>query len=463
MTAWKCSSLRARVLVTTTLVCLCVWGSWAVWQAQRMLRPAAGYWDEGLLSFTTYVMGSIPADMGLQQPTSSPSPQPARQAASDKSNVFHVWGRDGKLIFGSPGAPTQPLFPLGSGASERFATVHHGGQRWRAVIVTHPNRPFEVHTAKPELAMQAELSRAVWAALPTALGLLILLLFGLWFAVGWAVNGVDRVRRDIEQRGEHDLTRIPMELLPKEMRPIVAAFNELLERLSVALTNEKRFISDAAHELRTPLAALRAQAQVAQRMSTEPQLKESLNKLTVIIDRATRLANQLLTFARFEAAGTNTVVETIALESLTLDISHEFSELARQRNLHLKIQAAPTQIRGNTEQIGALLRNLIDNAVRYTPEGGTVAVDCRAHDTYVTLSVADSGPGIPDAEHALVFERFYRGQTAQASGSGLGLSIVREVVERHQGKLQLLGGLALDGSGLTVMVQLPKRLSAIPA
>jgi signal transduction histidine kinase len=156
------------------------------------------------------------------------------------------------------------------------------------------------------------------------------------------------------------------------------------------------------------------------------------------------------------------VVETIAVESLTLDISHEFSELARQRNLHLKIQAAPTQIRGNTEQIGALLRNLIDNAVRYTPEGGTVAVDCSAHDTYVTLSVADSGPGIPDAEHALVFERFYRGQTAQASGSGLGLSIVREVVERHQGKLQLLKGLGLDGGGLTVMVQLPKKLLVAP-
>jgi two-component system, OmpR family, sensor histidine kinase QseC len=458
----SCSSLRARVLATTTLVCLLVSGGWAAWQAQRMLSPDAGYWDEGLLGLASYVSGSLsPAVLSL--PPTTPSPTVAAAPGPQKGSTFQVWRRDGMLIISSPGAPPQALVRVGSHSSQghRSSTEQYAGQRWRVLVLPHSSGDLEVHTAKPELAMRNDLIRSAVSALPVVAVLLATLLAGLWLAVGWSVAGVRGVQHAIERRGERDLTPIPLGRLPMELRPIVSAFNQLLERLSVARGNEKRFISNAAHELRTPLAALRAQAQVTQRMSSEPAVAESLRKLTAIIDRASRLANQLLTFARFEAASAAVEsAQTLSLDALTLDVAREFSELARQRTLHVRVQVEPAQVRGDADQISALLRNLIDNAVRYTPEGGSVQVECRAADASATLSVADDGPGIPQAEHALVFERFYRGQEARASGSGLGLSIVREVVERHHGSVRLLSG--VGGGGLKVEVRLPALAAATP-
>jgi signal transduction histidine kinase len=350
---------------------------------------------------------------------------------------------------------------VGSHSSQghRSSTEQYAGQRWRVLVMPHASGG-EVHTAKPERAMRSYLISSAVSALPVVAVLLATLLAGLWLAVGWSVAGVRGVQHAIERRGERDLTPIPLGRLPMELRPIVSAFNQLLERLSVARSNEKRFISNAAHELRTPLAALRAQAQVTQRMSSEPAVTDSLRKLT-IIDRASRLANQLLTFARFEAASAAVEsAQTLSLDALTLDVAREFGELARQRALQVRVQVEPVQVRGDADQISALLRNLIDNAVRYTPEGGSVQVECRAADASATLSVADDGPGIPQAEHALVFERFYRGQEARASGSGLGLSIVREVVERHHGSVRLLSG--VGGGGLKVEVRLPTLAAATP-
>lgn len=452
----RCISLRTRLLITTTLVCLLVSGFWAAWQAQRMLRPDAGYWDEGLVAFTAYVMGSLQPEATLTLPAVEPAPGLSPEYDQIKNSTFQVWRRDGVLMIASPGAPPQPLAAIGNGQPQRFSTERYDGQRWRVLVMTHPSGSFEVHSAKPELAMRNDLVNSALAALPVVFVLLASLLVGLWLAVGWAVAGVRDVQRAIERRGELDLTPIALDSLPVEMRPIVSSFNQLLGRLSASLHNEKRFISNAAHELRTPLAALRAQAQVAQRMATEPALTDALGKLTAIIDRATRLANQLLTFARFEAAAAGAdATEALALDALTLDVAHEFSELARQRALQMRVHVEPVQVRGNAEQISALLRNLIDNAVRYTPSGGVVLVECRTVEASATLSVADSGPGIPPAEHALVFDRFYRGQAAQAPGSGLGLSIVREVVERHRGSVRLLGGVASGGGGLRVEVRLP--------
>jgi two-component system, OmpR family, sensor histidine kinase QseC len=457
----SCSSLRARVLATTTLVCLLVSGGWAAWQAQRMLSPDAGYWDEDLLGLASYVSGSLsPAILSL--PPATPSPAVAAAPGPQKGSTFQVWRRDGVLIVSSPGAPPQALVRVGSHSSQghRSSTEQYAGQRWRVLVMPHASGG-EVHTAKPERAMRSYLITSAVSALPVVAVLLATLLAGLWLAVGWSVAGVRGVQHAIERRGERDLTPIPLGRLPMELRPIVSAFNQLLERLSVARGNEKRFISNAAHELRTPLAALRAQAQVTQRMSSEPAVADSLRKLTAIIDRASRLANQLLTFARFEAASAAVEsAQTLSLDALTLDVAREFSELARQRALHVRVQVEPAQVRGDADQISALLRNLIDNAVRYTPEGGSVQVECRAADASATLSVADDGPGIPQAEHVLVFERFYRGQEARASGSGLGLSIVREVVERHRGSVRLLTG--VGGGGLKVEVRLPALATAAP-
>jgi two-component system, OmpR family, sensor histidine kinase QseC len=453
----RSGSLRGRVLVTTMLVCTLVWSGWAAWQAQRMLRPDAGFWDEHLLGFTTYVAGSTPLSALELPPVPRPAPMPRN--APYKASVFQVWRNDGQLAVSSPGAPNSPFVPLGSGVAQRFSTTEHAGQQWRLLVMTHPSGRFEVHAAKPQIEMQQDLLKAARTTLPAALLLLAALMVGLWLAVSWAFASVRSVRQAIEARSELDLTPISLGRLPEEMRPVIVAFNHLLSRLSAAMAHEKRFISNAAHELRTPLAALRAQAQVAQRLAGETPggapIGESLAKLITIIDRATRLAQQLLTFARFESTPLRPTEPLLALDALTVDVAHEFTELARQRALQLRVQAEPAQVVGDSEQISALLRNLIDNAMRYTPSGGVVVVECHAEAAYATLAVADSGPGIPEAEHTLVFERFYRGHAVTQPGSGLGLAIVREVAERHRGRVRLLGGLAAGGGGLRVEVQLP--------
>jgi two-component system OmpR family sensor kinase len=240
---------------------------------------------------------------------------------------------------------------------------------------------------------------------------------------------------------------------PEEVQPLVRSLNELLARLDDAFDTQRRFAADAAHELRTPLTALTLQIQIARRAESLEERAVALDRLEQGVKRATRLVQQLLTMARLDpdAARPATAID---LASVAASVVEEKRPLAEQRGLSLSLASVPVTLYGQEEALRILVANLVDNALRYTPPGGTVEVRVAPDGDHARVEVADSGPGIPEEERERVFDRFYRGRQAPGGGSGLGLAIVRQIVTLHGGSI------ALDQSpsgGLLVSARFPVK------
>jgi signal transduction histidine kinase len=245
--------------------------------------------------------------------------------------------------------------------------------------------------------------------------------------------------------------------LPSEIRPLVESFNHLLDQLDQAMQGERRFIGDAAHELRTPLSALQAQAQVALRAATLADKDAALVKLLAVAERSTRLSDQLLDLARMDAGVHAPQKSAADLSELITHVSQEFDMQAQQQRRGIILALTPCPIECDVDEIGILLRNLLDNALRYTPEGGRVKISCgyseEAGKRHVCLEVADDGPGVPEAEQQAIFRRFHRIAGKGGRGSGIGLSLVAGIAQLHEAAIQT--GTGLDGKGLSVRILFP--------
>lgn len=270
-----------------------------------------------------------------------------------------------------------------------------------------------------------------------------------------------RIGSEVAQRDPANLAPLEERSAPAEIAPLLHALNALLGRLERALESERRFTADAAHELRTPLAALKIQAQVARRAENEAQRGAALDKLILGVDRATHLIEQLLTLARLEPTGGSTVlmsgcdVAAIARQTLA-----DLAPAALGKGIELGLNSPATaMIRGNADMLAILLRNLVDNAIRYTPRNGRVDVSLLVEQGRVRLEVTDSGPGIPEQEKQRVFDRFYRILGNEAAGSGLGLSIVKRIADAHAASLSLAEG--ENGVGLRVGVDFSSAQAGI--
>ncbi|MEF9943081.1 MAG: sensor histidine kinase N-terminal domain-containing protein [Burkholderiaceae bacterium] len=261
----------------------------------------------------------------------------------------------------------------------------------------------------------------------------------VWFGLTRGLQPLEALRRRIRARRPDDLSPIDPRAAPEELGPLVVSFNELLARLAGSIETQKRFLADAAHQMKTPLAGLRTQAELALRERDPEQLKRSLRQIGAASERAAHLVDQLLTLARAEHQGQDPgAFEVIDLARLVRERVQEWVPAAMERQIDLGLEApeAAVPIVGGALQIGEMLKNLIDNALRYTPHGGTVTVRVRAGQP-VVLEVEDSGPGIPETERTLVFERFYRVLGTNVDGSGLGLAIVHEIVQQHEARINL--------------------------
>jgi signal transduction histidine kinase len=242
--------------------------------------------------------------------------------------------------------------------------------------------------------------------------------------------------------------------LPEEIAPLVFELNRLLLRVDEAVSAQRAFIADAAHELRSPLTAVRLQLQLLDRAPDEPARLQARTALGAAIERAIHLIEQLLTLARQEPADARGALEPVALEAVAADAVTDMHALAITREIELALDAAgPAVVRGNREALRILVRNLVDNAVRYTPAGGRVRVrvsqDAGSAPQGALLEVIDNGPGIPASERARVFDRFYRRAGAAQGGCGLGLAIVMAITERHDAQIALTEA---SGGGLRVAV-----------
>lgn len=255
----------------------------------------------------------------------------------------------------------------------------------------------------------------------------------VWFGLSRGLRPLTRLRQTIEARAPADLSPIATRRVPEELEPLIEAFNGMLERMKRNVDAQQRFIADAAHQMRTPLTGLKTQAQFAMR-ETDPQaLRHALRQIATGVDRAARLVNQLLTLARTEGGEpTQQKQETLDLVQLLRDVVEDWVMRAFEREIDLGFEAEKAAIiQGNAFLLRELANNLIDNALRYTPNGGSVTCKVLAQGDFVIVEIEDNGIGISEEQAELVFERFYRVDDATTEGSGLGLAIVREIANQH--------------------------------
>lgn len=283
----------------------------------------------------------------------------------------------------------------------------------------------------------------------------MLLVIPAWLAVRVALRPWRRVNDEIAARGAQDLAPLSFEPKEQELRPLVRTVNGLLARVRDGVARERRFIADAAHELRTPLAAMRVNAEALHERVTDPASRELLDGMVQSGDRAARLVAQLLTLMRADAPHDALPLRPLMLDGLVQDSLAALAPLARQRGLELQLDAPePVEMLGEPETLASMIDNLVENAMKYSPDHGEIVVSVSRMGDRAQLTVADQGEGISPELHARVFERFYRVAGQSHAGSGLGLSIVKAAIERHQGTVSLSG--VRGGPGLLVSVVLPR-------
>lgn len=285
----------------------------------------------------------------------------------------------------------------------------------------------------------------------------------LWFALGRGLSPLTALQEHIRSRRSDDLSPIDSRAVPEEISPLVRSLNDMLARLSHSLQSQKRFIADAAHQMKTPLAGMRMQSELAMRQSSREEIQRSLEQLAKSSESATRLVNQLLALARAENDSPQTAsLALLDVRRLARDTVHDWFPTALSRDIDLGFEedAQSPSVLGNATMLREMLNNLIDNALRYTQHGGHVTIRVRSDPerSQVLLEVEDNGPGIAPAERAHVFERFYRVLGTEVEGSGLGLAIVREIAQRHQADIDVFGNpRATDPQfpGLLIRISLP--------
>ena len=366
--------------------------------------------------------------------------------------AFQLWEGD-TLLLRSASAPDAPF----SQAPPGYVDSEVAGDDWRVYVLDMADASRRVMVAERS-DVRGELTRAVAlrTLLPDLIGLPLLALL-LWWATGHGLRPLSRLASAIRQRDPHNLQPLVMRPLPRELDTIVGALNRLLERIRQLRVREQRFIADAAHELRTPLAVLDLHAQNALAAEDPADRREALEELRSGVARATRLVTQLLTLARLEPdeeEGPTRRVDGDLLVEVREALA-ELSPLAVDHGQTLDLvadEAGDWRLTSEPGAIGTLVQNLVGNALRYTPDGGCVTVTLAANDAWRVLRVDDQGPGIPAAERARAIERFHR--AGPGAGAGLGLSIVERLLARHGGTLRLDEA---PGGGLRVVATLPRQ------
>jgi len=305
---------------------------------------------------------------------------------------------------------------------------------------------------------RADSARQIMIRMMLPQGLLILLAVLLvWYGVGRGLAPLTSLRREIASRSHRDLSALPEEQAPQEVRPLIRAMNGLLARLSQVLAAQQRFVADAAHQLRTPIAGIKTQTELALRQAQTGEAQAALRQLQTATEQTTRLVNQLLVLARAEpGAERGHRQQSLDLTELARETATEWVPRALSRNIDLGFDGSPngTRIEGDPFLLKEMLNNLLDNAVRYTQPGGQVTARVSAEARKVALTVEDNGPGIAETEREQVFERFHRVLGTGADGCGLGLAIVREIAQSHGADVTLASG--ANGTGTAVRIAFPR-------
>jgi len=352
--------------------------------------------------------------------------------------VVQIWSADGRTIYAS-----RPHGELPSRALLGFADIEAGGQAWRTFSVVTRERVIQI--AQPLQTRQKLAAGAALRSVAPLLGVAPVMALLIWWLAALTLRPLKQVALAVAQRDSESLAPLASERLPDELAPLVQALNALLARLGQSLNNQRAFVADAAHELRSPLTALKLQLQLLERAPDEAARGEALRALAEGVTRSAWLVEQLLALARNEPGAPPLPFSSVDLAEVARNALAASVPLARARGSELELQAdAAVPLQGDAGSLGVLVRNLVDNAVRHAPPGTRVEVHVALDGGAPLLLVDDAGPGIPPEDRERVFDRFVRRDTA-SEGSGLGLAIVRTVAQRHGASVELgdspLGGL----------------------
>ncbi|HEY3635168.1 MAG TPA: ATP-binding protein [Caldimonas sp.] len=427
------SSIRLRLLVS--LVALLVLAAAAM--AAITYRNVLGE-TEALFDYQLQQMALSLRDQG-----EIASEQADTLADAQLDFVIQIWTVDGRSIYAS-----RPHASLPARALLGLATLNVDGRAWRTYGVATRDRVIQV--AQPVEIRQRLAAHAAWRGVLPLVLITPIAAFAIWWLAAQNLAPLDRLAREVRSRDARSLAPVPSDRLPDEVAPLASALNALLARLRDSFDTQRSFVADAAHELRSPLTALKLQLRLLRNAGDEAGRSAALAAIAAGIERATRLIEQLLTLARSEPGAAPAALEPVDLGELARETLAAMHPFAHDRGSELVLDAEPAAVvHGERNALAALVRNLVDNAVRYSPAGSVVEVRVRSLDGAVALQVDDAGPGIPDADRERVFDRFYRRSENGESGSGLGLAIVRSVAAAHGASIELARS-ARGGLGVSV-------------
>ena len=382
---------------------------------------------------------------------------------------YQVLTSKGKLISGDDDVPEPVWGELTKQASFRDEKINSHEVRIVSLQIPIPDKPnndfIVVQVAETLQGREELIDNIILGVVVPQLILIILATLAVWFGVARGLRPLKELQVAVASRSPSDLRPLVADSAPKEVKPLVNEINQLLDRLREDREAQKRFVANAAHQLRTPLAGLKTQTELAERYKDPAELKHSLRQIRTSADRATRLVQQLLALARVEpAAYKSTRREPVDINGIARDATTELVPQAIQKSIDLGFEGLATSrlVLGESGSLHEMCINLIENAILYTQSGGKVTV--RVADLERTsLVVEDNGPGIPEAERERVFERFYRPLGNGVDGSGLGLAIVREIADAHGAVVTISGGPDGVGTAFSVQFPAPGSASAIPA
>ncbi|MEP7140939.1 MAG: ATP-binding protein [Caldimonas sp.] len=435
------SSIRVRLLVSL----LALLGLTALAIAAITYRNVLGE-TEALFDYQLQQMALSLRDQGQIDPSEA-----GTLADEQLDVVIQIWTVDGRSIYASRAHSSLPARALLG-----LATLVVEGHAWRTYSVATRDRVIQV--AQPVEIRQRLAAHAAWRGVLPLLLVTPLAAFAIWWLAAKNLAPLERLAGEVRSRDAGSLEPLPTGDLPDELAPLARALNALLDRLKGSLDTQRAFVADAAHELRSPLTALKLQLRLLRHAGDGQARAAAIEGLGAGIERAARLIEQLLTLARSEPGSAPLALEPIDLAGLARETLAAMHPFALDRGSELILDArSPVTVAGERSSLTALVRNLVDNALRYSPPRTRVDVGVWEDADAAWLRVDDAGPGIPASDRLRVFDRFYRRESGGEEGTGLGLAIVRTVAERHGAALSLD---ASPAGGLRVTLRFRRAASS---
>lgn len=456
------NSLHLQLLrwLLTPLVLLVLFNAWQGYSAAKLVASIVT--DRTLVGSAHAIAEQIKVSDGVVEAVIPPSALEMFASAYQDRVLYRITDSDETLLAGYsdvPG-PTQPI----DGLEPRYFDASFRGQSIRAVALRQPligagEHRFALIIVGQTLHAYQQMIDDLWIDDAKRQFVLVLIAAGLtWFGLNRGLAPLTRISDEIAQRPPDTLELISIEHVQNELRPLVSALNQSLDRVRGQIVVQRRFIADAAHQLRTPLTLLKTQISYGLGATRSDEKDRSLAAVQEGIDQMVHLTNQLLTLARIEPGAPPSMREPVDLIAVTRHVLEEVADRALAKHISLSFDVDPEAgdalVVGSRAMLHEMVMNIVDNAMRYVPFGGQVAVDVGGDRGTAILRVQDDGPGVPVAERERVFDRFYRILGTDTEGSGLGLSIVREIANRSGGAVALLDSPA--GEGLLVEVRLPR-------